>query len=79
MSLTYKKPSHYAQTQRTGTIHETEKRGYFSVAQAAEHLGVSRKTVYDALYQGRLPYVKFGRLNRIPADALTPEALGSSN
>ncbi|MBR5950979.1 MAG: helix-turn-helix domain-containing protein [Actinomycetaceae bacterium] len=53
-----------------------EKRGYFSPAEAAEYLGVSRKAVYEAIYQGRLLCVKFGRKNLIPVEALTPESLG---
>lgn len=38
--------------------------------QAAEHLGVSRKTIYKLIYAGELPAHKIGAAVRIPETAI---------
>lgn len=50
-------------------------RDYYSIAEVAERIGMSVKGVRGLVYRGQLPAVKFGRLVRIPADALDPANL----
>jgi len=38
--------------------------------EVARHLGMSRRTVQNLIYRGLLPTVHFGRLVRIPWDAV---------
>lgn len=42
----------------------------YTIKQVAEHLQVSRKTVYDWMSAGRLRYVLVGEHRRIPQSAL---------
>ncbi len=41
-----------------------------SVREAAQQRGVTRKYIYDLIYEGRLAAEKVGRQWRIPADAV---------
>lgn len=41
-----------------------------SVEQAAQLLGVGRNAVYNMVHEGSIPYVRFGRLIKIPRSAL---------
>jgi len=40
------------------------------IAEAARRLKVTLKYVYDLVYSGKLPAQKFGRVWRIPANAV---------
>lgn len=41
-----------------------------SVAEAATLLGIGRNHLYDLINTGQIPHVRFGRLIKIPRDAL---------
>lgn len=41
-----------------------------SVAEAAALLGVGRNHLYGLINEGQIPHVRFGRLIKIPKDAL---------
>lgn len=40
------------------------------IAEVADYLGVSRSKVYQLMGEGELPWVKLGRLRRIPRTQL---------
>jgi excisionase family DNA binding protein len=44
---------------------------YFSVAEAAAVLRVDRKTIHRAVAAGELPFLRLGRVIRIPSAALS--------
>ena len=41
-----------------------------TVIEMAKRLGISRTTAYELVHAGRIPYVRFGRLIRVPSAAL---------
>ncbi len=43
---------------------------YYTVAEVAQRLRVSRQAVYNWIHEGRLEAVKVGRMTRIPASSL---------
>ena len=45
--------------------------------EVAATLGITRRTVYQMTKDGRLPYVRIGRLVRIPADAIPTPTFAS--
>jgi excisionase family DNA binding protein len=47
-------------------------------AQAAEYLNASASTVYGLCNRGVLPYRRFGRLLRVPKEALRPEVIATT-
>ena len=51
--------------------------GLCDVVEAVEYLGISRSSVYEQMYSGRLPYCKIGRSRRIPRNALRAFAAAS--
>jgi excisionase family DNA binding protein len=46
-----------------------ERERVYSVEQAAQKLGLDKKTVYDAIHDGDLPSIKVGRRILVPAAA----------
>lgn len=46
------------------------RRRYLTVAEAAKLLRMGHKSVYAAIERGEIPAVRFGRLLRIPAEAV---------
>ena len=48
---------------------------YFSPAEVAQILGVTRETIYNGIKSGVIPSYKFGRLRRISEEQME-EALG---
>jgi len=51
---------------------------YFSPAEVAELLGVTRETIYNGIRAGDIPSYKIGRLRRITVEQLN-SALTKSN
>lgn len=51
-------------------------RGFYSVKEAAEFVGVDTKTIRRMIDRGELPARMLGRIIRIPASALEFDALG---
>lgn len=49
---------------------KNENASYLTVAEAADVLAVSRKTIYRLVWRGRLPARRVGRALRIPARAV---------
>ena len=43
---------------------------FYSVTEAAAYLNISRRTVQRWVYSGKLPAVKIGSKNQIPAEEL---------
>ena len=43
---------------------------YFSPAQLADLLGVTRETIYNGIKSGAIPSFKFGRLRRISSSQI---------
>ena len=43
---------------------------YYTIDEVADHLKVTRKTVYDWMRTGELPYVQVGSRRRITGSAL---------
>lgn len=43
---------------------------YFTMSEAARHVGVSRSTIYRWMHDYNLHYVKIGKVSRIPEDYL---------
>ena len=43
---------------------------YYSVEKIAELLEVTRQTVYNWIYTGKIKYIKLGDVLRIPASAI---------
>jgi excisionase family DNA binding protein len=50
---------------------DIKKRSYLTVAEAADALAVSRKTIYRLVWRGELPARRVGRTVRIPAGAIS--------
>jgi len=50
---------------------------YFTPAETASLLRVSRSAIYRAIRLGRLPALRLTRLLLIPREALRPETLGA--
>ena len=46
------------------------RRSTYSVAEAAELLGISRSTAYECVHRGEIPALRFGQRLVIPAAAL---------
>ncbi|GLB67871.1 helix-turn-helix domain-containing protein [Arthrobacter mangrovi] len=44
---------------------------FLSVAQVAEHLNVSKMTIYRLVHTGQLPCVRIGHTYRVAEDAMT--------
>jgi excisionase family DNA binding protein len=44
---------------------------YYTPADLAEILGVTRETIYNGIKSGSIPSYKFGRLRRISADQIS--------
>jgi excisionase family DNA binding protein len=44
---------------------------YFSIAQVAEHLNVSKMTIYRLIHTGQLPAVRIGQTCRVSEEAMT--------
>jgi excisionase family DNA binding protein len=44
--------------------------GLLTVEEARRFLSVSRSTIYELMDTGALPYVRFGRMRRVPRRAL---------
>jgi excisionase family DNA binding protein len=53
-------------------------KNYFSPAEVAEILGVTRETIYNGIRAGDIPSYKIGRLRRITVEQLN-SALTKSN
>ncbi|WP_182112127.1 MULTISPECIES: helix-turn-helix domain-containing protein [unclassified Actinotalea] len=51
---------------------------YFTVAEVAETMRLSKMTVYRLVHSGELPAVRVGRSYRVPQDALEAYLAASS-
>lgn len=51
---------------------------YVTIKDAATALSCAERTIQRLIYAGKLPHVKVGRAIRIPADALTLDALATA-
>ena len=52
---------------------------YFSPAQVAQLLGVTRETIYNGIKSGVIPSYKIGRLRRISEDQIEKALSGSTS
>ena len=56
--------------QADGQHHRPTTRELLTVMEAAQLLRVSRTTMYELIWQDQVPYLKLGRLIRVPRAAL---------
>jgi excisionase family DNA binding protein len=52
---------------------------YFSPAELAEKLGVTRETIYKGIKSGAIPSYKIGRLRRISSEQLNIALKGAAS